>query len=99
MSDPPHEPPDSVVLPITDTLDLHFFQPRDTADVVRAFLDEAWSQGLRELRLVHGRGIGTQRNIVRQVLASDQRVRSFADAPGNWGATVVELNTCGETEA
>jgi dsDNA-specific endonuclease/ATPase MutS2 len=86
--------PELVEVPITDTLDLHTFLPKEVADVVRDYLDAAWEKGLRELRIVHGRGIGVQREIVRKVLERDPRVRSFRDAPpeaGGWGATLVRL--------
>ncbi len=83
-----------VVLPIEETLDLHAFAPRDIPDVVNDYLEECVRQGLREVRLIHGRGTGTQRAIVRDLLASHQLVEEFADAPpdlGGWGATVVHL--------
>jgi dsDNA-specific endonuclease/ATPase MutS2 len=86
--------PEAIDLPIADTLDLHSFQPREVADVVRDYLDAAYERGLRQLRIVHGRGIGVQREIVRKVLARDPRVQSFRDAPpeaGGWGATLVSL--------
>jgi dsDNA-specific endonuclease/ATPase MutS2 len=86
-------PPD-VVLPIEDALDLHAFAPRDVKSVVEAYLDAAVEAGLREVRLIHGRGIGAQREIVRAVLARHPRVERFADAPperGGWGATVARL--------
>jgi len=86
--------PEIVEVPITDTLDLHTFLPKEVADVVRDYLDAAWEKGLRELRIVHGRGIGVQREIVRKVLERDPRVRAFRDAPpeaGGWGATLVIL--------
>jgi dsDNA-specific endonuclease/ATPase MutS2 len=88
------DPPEVVELPITDTLDLHSFPPAQVADVVRDYLDAAWEKGLYELRVVHGRGIGVQREIVRKVLERDPRVRAFSDAPaeaGGWGATLVTL--------
>ena len=88
------EPSDVVEVPITDTLDLHTFLPREVADVVRDYLDAAWEKGLRELRIIHGRGIGVQREIVRKVLERDPRVRGVRDAPpeaGGWGATLVTL--------
>lgn len=86
--------PDEVVLPIEDHLDLHPFRPREVREVVRSYLDAAREAGFPEVRLVHGRGIGVQREIVRAVLAAHPGVRSFADAPpegGGWGATVVRL--------
>jgi len=81
-------------IPIEDALDLHTFAPRDVASVVTDYLDAAAAGGLGEVRLIHGRGTGTQRQIVRSVLARHPLVADFADAPperGGWGATVVRL--------
>lgn len=95
--DPPDDllDADSVVeVPLGDVLDLHGFRPRDVRDVVRAWLDEAWAAGFRSVRLIHGRGVGVQRESVRRLLERDPRVARFGDAPGGaggWGATVVEL--------
>ena len=86
--------PGTVELPITDVLDLHSFPPREVADVVRDYLDAAYEQGYRRLRLIHGRGIGVQRATIRKLLSRDPRVRDFGDAEasaGGWGATWVEL--------
>jgi DNA-nicking Smr family endonuclease len=83
-----------VELPITDVLDLHSFRPAEVADVVREYLEAAWEKGLRELRIIHGRGIGVQRQTVRTLLDRDPRVVGFGDAPaeaGGWGATWVRL--------
>jgi DNA-nicking Smr family endonuclease len=83
-----------VALPIEDSLDLHTFAPRDVASVVEEYLTEAAARGFRDVRLIHGRGIGVQREIVRAVLSRSPLVASFADAPperGGWGATVVTL--------
>jgi dsDNA-specific endonuclease/ATPase MutS2 len=88
------DPGEPVELPITDVLDLHSFPPREVADVVREYLDAAYSGGLRHLRLIHGRGIGVQRRTVREILSRDPRVVDFGDAPGEaggWGATWVTL--------
>jgi DNA-nicking Smr family endonuclease len=85
---------DPVVLPIEDFLDLHAFAPRDVASVVEEYLTEAATRGFTEVRLIHGRGIGVQREIVRSALSRHPDVESFADAPperGGWGATVVRL--------
>ncbi len=87
--------PDRVtVIEITDVLDLHSFRPNETADVVREYLDEAIRLGLRQLRIIHGRGIGAQRRTVQTLLDRDPRVIDFRDAPpeaGGLGATLVEL--------
>ena len=83
-----------VQIPIEDTLDLHSFGPRDVASVVEEYLRAARERGFREVRIIHGRGIGVQRSIVRAVLSRHLLVASFADAPperGGWGATVVTL--------
>jgi len=83
---------DSVALPIEDSLDLHTFAPRDVPSVVEEYVTEAAARGFREVRVIHGRGIGVQREIVRSVLSRHPLVASFADAPperGGWGATVV----------
>ena len=84
-----------VRIPITDVFDLHSVPPRDGKAVVEAYLEEAHSLGFRHLRIIHGRGIGVQREMVRRVLAATAFVESFADAPsqaGGWGATVATLS-------
>jgi DNA-nicking Smr family endonuclease len=83
-----------VHVPIEDALDLHSFGPRDVASVVEEYLKAAHERGFREVRIIHGRGIGVQRSIVRAVLSRHLLVVSFADAPperGGWGATTVRL--------
>ncbi|MEO8505937.1 MAG: Smr/MutS family protein [Acidobacteriota bacterium] len=91
----PH-PAEPVALPIEDTLDLHSFPPREVADLVREWLAEAHAHGHREVRIIHGRGIGVQREIVRRLLAEHPLVESFRDAgaeAGGWGATWVCLRS------
>lgn len=81
-------------VPITDVLDLHSFRPAEVPDIVRDYLDAAYDQGLRDLRIIHGRGVGVQRQTVRTLLGRDVRVESFGDAPpeaGGWGATWVRM--------
>jgi dsDNA-specific endonuclease/ATPase MutS2 len=85
---------DPIRIPITDVFDLHTVPPRDVKPVVEAYLEEAHKLGFRALRIIHGRGIGVQREIVRSVLAKTEFVESFKDAPaeaGGWGATIVTL--------
>ena len=81
-------------IPITDVFDLHTVPPRDVEAVIEEYLLEANRLGLKAIRIVHGRGIGVQREIVRAVLARTPFVAGFRDAPaeaGGWGATVVSL--------
>ena len=87
---------DPVELPITDVLDLHSFRPAEVPDVVRDYLDAAFEKGFRSLRIIHGKGIGAQRQTVRTLLTRDGRVEAFGDAPleaGGWGATWVTLRS------
>ncbi len=84
-----------VRIPITGVFDLHTFSPRDVKHAVEAYLEEAHAAGLTALRIIHGRGIGVQREIVRSVLAGTPYVVEFRDAPeeaGGWGATLVTLS-------
>ncbi len=83
-----------VVIPITDVFDLHSVPPRDAEPIVEAYLEEALALGFRHIRIVHGRGIGVQRAMVRSVLDRTPFVEAYADAPmdaGGWGATIVTL--------
>ena len=83
-----------VELPVTDVFDLHSVPPRDVKEAVGEYLSEAHRLGYRVLRIIHGRGIGVQREIVREILVRTSFVESFGDAPaeaGGWGATLVTL--------
>ena len=83
-----------VVVPIEDHLDLHAFQPRDVRSVVGSYLEAAVEAGFTTVRLIHGRGTGVQREIVRSLLARHPGVVSYTDAPpeaGGGGATIVQL--------
>jgi dsDNA-specific endonuclease/ATPase MutS2 len=89
--DPFAEP---IRIPVTDVLDLHSVPPRDVEGVVEEYLSEAKRMGLKALRIIHGRGIGVQREMVRKVLARTSFVSAYGDAPaeaGGWGATLVTL--------
>jgi len=81
-------------LEITDTLDLHAFAPRDVKSVVETYLTEARKKNFKVIRLIHGKGIGVQRETVRKVLTETDFVKSFRNAPefsSSWGATIVEF--------
>jgi dsDNA-specific endonuclease/ATPase MutS2 len=97
----PFDPfPEPVRLEITDVFDLHAFAPREVRPVVEEYLREARRKGLRRVRIIHGKGVGVQREAVRQILARTPFVEHFSDAPpeaGGWGATIARLRDEGET--
>jgi dsDNA-specific endonuclease/ATPase MutS2 len=81
-------------LEITDSLDLHAFAPRDIKSVVETYLKEARKKDLKIVRIIHGKGIGVQRETVRKVLSETEFVKSFKNAPefaSSWGATIVQF--------
>ena len=84
--------PETVEIEITDSIDLHSFSPKDVRAVVEAYLDEARARGFRIVRIIHGKGIGVQREIVRSLLKEKDFVKSFRSGDefsGGSGATVV----------
>ena len=94
MSDLDNPFPEPVELEITDSIDLHAFAPRDVKAVTEAYLAEARKKGFRLVRIIHGKGIGVQRETVRKVLEKTAFVKSFKTAgelSGSWGATIVEF--------
>jgi DNA-nicking Smr family endonuclease len=83
-----------VTLPLDGTLDLHAFVPSDVGDLVAEWLEASRAAGLRELRIVHGKGTGSLRRSVQAILARHPLVLSFRTAgegAGGWGATLVTL--------
>jgi len=94
--------PDPVVVPIEDSIDLHYFPPRDVGEIVDAYLEAAAERGFREVRIIHGRGRGVQRHRVHVHLERSPHVESFRDAPadrGGWGATLVWLRVARDPES
>jgi DNA-nicking Smr family endonuclease len=84
----------AVEIELRDSIDLHYFQPEEIASVVEEYLAQCRQADLLEVRLIHGKGVGVQRNIIRSLLSKHPAVLSFQDAPteaGSWGATVVVL--------
>ena len=92
--DPFNPFPEPVTIPITDVFDLHTIQPRDVKRVVEEYLIEAQSAGFRSVRIIHGKGIGVQREMVRTILGRTPGVLDWMDAPpeaGGLGATIVRF--------
>ena len=92
---------DPIELPIDGVLDLHTFRPKDVKPVVLAYLDLCRERGIREVRIIHGKGIGQLRATVHALLSNHPAVHSFAlasEAYGGSGATIVHLQgSAGET--
>jgi dsDNA-specific endonuclease/ATPase MutS2 len=87
--------PEPVVIEITDVFDLHTIPPRDVKAVVEEYLSEAHRKGFPVVRIIHGKGVGVQREIVRSVLARTSFVHDWTDAPpnaGGLGATIVRFS-------
>ena len=95
----PYNPfPELVEIEITDVIDLHTIPPRDVARVVEEYLQQVHEAGFRAVRIIHGKGIGVQREIVRSILARTPFVTDWSDAPpqaGGLGATIVQLKRSG----
>lgn len=92
--DPFNPFPEPVRLEIRDIIDLHTIAPRDVRRVVEEYLLEAHRAGFRTVRIIHGKGKGVQREMVRSILARTSFVETWMDAPpeaGGWGATIAHL--------
>lgn len=90
--------PEPVEIEITDVFDLHMIPPRDVKRVVEEYLQLAHEKGFRCVRIIHGKGIGVQRETVRSVLSRTPFVSGWTDAPpeaGGLGATIVSISTFG----
>ena len=91
----PYNPfPEPIRLEIRDVFDLHAVAPRDVKRVVVEYLKEARRKGFRSVRIIHGKGKGVQREMVRSILARTPFVEDWTDAPpeaGGWGATIARL--------
>jgi hypothetical protein len=94
--------PGVIELEIRDHIDLHTIAPRDIPAVVTEYLREARARGYSTVRIIHGKGTGTQRAVVRRILAATDFVSDFTDAPpysGGWGATVARLQIAPKVES
>ncbi len=96
FDDDPFDKP--VVIEITDTIDLHSIPPKQVKEVVEEYLQQAHARGFSIVRIIHGKGVGVQREAVRAILNRTEFVASFYDAPANLGATIAELNPDSQTQ-
>jgi dsDNA-specific endonuclease/ATPase MutS2 len=90
-----------VTLPIEDGLDLHAFAPRAIPDLLEEYLAQCHKAGLREVRIIHGKGTGAQRRKVHACLERNPLIERFYQAPaeaGGWGATIAVLRAAGQEQ-
>lgn len=93
--DPMNPFPEPVVIDFSDVIDLHSIPPKQVRAVVEDYLEQARERGVGYVRIIHGKGIGVQREIVRSILARTPYVVNYKDAPlefGGLGATIVALS-------
>ncbi|MGC9194670.1 MAG: Smr/MutS family protein [Syntrophobacteraceae bacterium] len=82
--------------PIEDSIDLHTFRPGEVKRLLDDYLQAASRKGFSEVRIIHGKGTGVLRQIVRSVLETHPLVISFGEADpqaGGWGATIAAIKT------
>ena len=83
---------DPIEIPIESELDLHAFAPADVVSVVEEYVHAAAASGLKEVRIVHGRGRGVQRGLVQAALDRHPDVAEFSDDyASHLGATIARL--------
>jgi dsDNA-specific endonuclease/ATPase MutS2 len=95
LVDPNNPFAEPVVIEFSDVIDLHSIPPRQVRQVVEDYIEEAYGRGVEWVRIIHGKGVGVQRELVRSLLARSPFVADFRDAPpeaGGWGATIVTMN-------
>jgi dsDNA-specific endonuclease/ATPase MutS2 len=94
LVDPYNPFAEPVVIEFSDVIDLHSIPPRQVRQVVEDYIEEAYGRGVEWVRIIHGKGVGVQREVVRSILARSPFVADFQDAPpeaGGWGATIVTM--------
>jgi DNA-nicking Smr family endonuclease len=87
--------PEPIRLPLSDVIDLHTIPPRNVKRVVEEYLHQANEAHFRAVRIIHGKGVGVQREMVRSILSRTSFVIDWTDAPpqaGGLGATIVRLS-------
>ena len=83
-----------VRVPINGTMDLHSFSPKDIIPLLNEYLYSCYEAGILEGKIIHGKGIGTQKRIVEETLRKNSLVIDFGSGDensGNWGVTKFSL--------
>ncbi len=84
-----------VEIEVGDVIDLHTFKPSDVKDLIPEYIMVCRQKGIRQVRIIHGKGKGTMKRIVHSVLSRMPEVTSFkldGGGAGSWGATIAVLN-------
>ena len=87
---------DPIEIPINGELDLHTFRASDIKYLLEDYFGACQEKGLKQVRVIHGKGIGTLRETVHAHLKKSEQVASFRlgdQSSGGWGATLVELKS------
>lgn len=83
---------ETIIVPITDTIDLHHFNPKEIKDLIHEYIRACREQRIFSVRIIHGKGKGLLKDHVHRILTNHPHVVSFSDGgQGNWGATRAEL--------
>ena len=75
-----------VCIPTSDTLDLHNFRPSELKSLVHEYLEDCFLNGIFEGRIIHGKGIGTNREIVHAILKIHPKLLAI-----HLGLTILEV--------
>jgi len=84
----------SNITPAIDEVHLRHLTVDEALLKLDQYLDDVFMAGLYQIRVVHGKGTGTLRQVVRQRLAKHPLVKAYRPGgygEGGAGVTVVEL--------
>lgn len=93
MTDSNSLTPDVITIPITDSIDLHTFHPRDIKHLIPEYVHQCRQLNIHTVRIIHGKGTGAMQRTVHGILAQIPEVVNFslASDQSGWGATIAEL--------
>lgn len=93
---------DPVEMPITGELDLHTFRPKEVKELLPDYFQACVERGIFRVRVVHGKGTGSLRELVHAQLRKIDLVERFElgdQTSGGWGATRVVLKRDSEANS
>jgi DNA mismatch repair protein MutS2 len=81
-------------MPVTDELRLRHLTVDEALLRLEQYLNDAVMAGFYQVKIIHGKGTGIIRKVVRQRLAQHPLVQSYRNGEygeGGFGVTIVEL--------